>query len=83
VSSPPPFRTLGPIDSKGKPRTSTDPVGLTTNLTKATLGPHPLGRTTETGRSKPIQLPHKLTVTSTQVDNRPAFLDVVFLIRVK
>lgn len=50
-------------------------------LDPATLRPKP--NTDLTGSTRPVHLTHKVSLTATPTDNRPAFLDVVFLLRVK
>ena len=61
----------------------TDAKGLTTDSSGAiTVGPHPEDKTARTGKDAPIELKHTLTVSSS-FDNRPAYTEVVFLIRVK
>lgn len=54
---------------------------LTTESSGGTLLDHPPTSTTSEGRSGPISLKHKLT--QSKLDNRPAYVEVVFLIRVK
>jgi hypothetical protein len=61
-----------------------DNTAQTTSTTKGTAAAnHAPKETSSTGNQGQILLDHKASVTATSLDNRPAFVDVVFLIRVK
>ena len=79
VSKPPAFKT-----GASSKKDTDDDKGLTTSTTNGKpAADHADEKTDDTGASSQIVLQHKLSVTSTTIDNRPAFVDVVFLIHVK
>lgn len=78
------FRTASPLDPVSfKADDTTDATGLVTSRDGGSIAAHPATTTGLEGKSTPIHLAHTVSVTGAQLDNRPAFLDVVFLIRVK
>ncbi|NOT29181.1 MAG: hypothetical protein HOP15_01895 [Planctomycetes bacterium] len=82
VSDPSAFKT-GPSITKGGPKTQTGDTAPSTSTAGGPIAAHQETTTSPAGTSGEIPLTHQVKVTSTKLDNRPAFVDVVFLIRVK
>lgn len=88
ISPKKPFLTGPPEDSTGSPMLQTDRdvftlPDLVVSTEGGTIDDHANEVTDSEGNTGTILLAHKLNAQLPKIDNRPAFLEVVFLIRVK